>query len=347
MRIGLVGCGYWGGKHLRVLHELGFGGHVVVTDCDRARLHDVARVYPAATVTESFQELLERSDAVIVATPASTHYSFARQAIEAGRHVLVEKPFTTSSQEARELVQMARERGLVLMVGHIFLYSQPVRALHALVREGRMGRVLHLDSQRLGFGLLQSDIHVLWDLASHDISILAYLLGEWPQQAAARAVTHLHSQRLWEVGHAHLWFPSGASAHVHVSWLFPYKVRQLVVVGSCATAIYDDTSPEPLRVCEREIRFPAANGRRGWCTPSYRSGDVHLPHIPQREPLLEEVTEFVRCIDSGSPSLSDGAFGLRVVQVLEALDASLARDGQAVPVEVLSAAPVTGEGLQP
>jgi len=333
VRIGLVGCGYWGAKHLRVLHELGHGPRVVIADCDRERLAELARVYPSVGVAADYDELLERTDAVIVATPCSTHYELARRALLAGRHVLVEKPFTASSAQAEELVGLARARGLVLMVGHTYLYSQPVRALRALVREGRVGQVLHLDSQRLGFGLLQPDVHVLWDLASHDISILAYVLGEWPQRAAAWGAHHLNRRYLWEVGHAHLWFPGGASAHVHASWLFPYKVRHLLVVGSFATAIYDDTSAEPLRLCERQILFTASDGHDGWSPPTYRQGDAYLPHVPRREPLLEEDAEFLRCIASGEPPLSDGHLGLMVVRVLEALDRSLARDGQPAAVE--------------
>ncbi|MCS7275686.1 MAG: Gfo/Idh/MocA family oxidoreductase [Dehalococcoidia bacterium] len=333
MRIGLVGCGYWGSKHLRVLHELGRGVDVVIADSDRDRLEQLARVYPSVGMASDYDELLERCRAVIIATPPASHYGLARRALLADRHVLVEKPFTTSSSQARELVELAQRRRLVLMVGHTFLYSPPVRALRAIVQEGRLGRVLHLDSQRLGFGLLQPDIHVLWDLASHDIAILAYLLGQWPRQASAWAAHHLGQQPHWEVGHAHLRFPDGASAHVHASWLCPYKVRQLTVVGSRASIVYDDTSPEPLRLCERQILLPEVDGQRQWVPPSYRWGDAHLPHVPLMEPLLEEDAEFLRCIEDGSPPLSDGHWGLRVVQVLEALDRSLACGGLEVEVE--------------
>ena len=345
MRIGLVGCGYWGAKHLRVLHELGYGPGLVVSDSDEARLREVARTYPSVIAAADYAQLLEMTDAVIVATPPASHYTLAREALLAGRHVLVEKPFTVHSWEARELVDLARERQCILMVGHTFLYSAQVRALRLLLQEGRIGRVLHLDSQRLGFGFLQSDIHVFWDLAPHDISIFLYLTGQQPEKVAARAVHHLNDRNLWEVGHAHLWFPEGVSAHIHVSWLYPYKVRQVTVVGSTGTAIYDDMSAEPLRVCEREICFLSQNGKEEWRPPTYRWGDVYLPHVPQREPLLEEDAEFLHCVLTGAPPLSDGELGLSVVRILEALDTSLALDSQAVPLvpSPESLTPSTGE----
>jgi predicted dehydrogenase len=347
MRIGLVGCGYWGAKHLRVLHELGHGPHLVIADQDRGRLQQLARIYPGVALAHSYGELLERCQAVIVATPPASHYPLAREALLAGRHVLVEKPFATSSAQAQELVALAQERGLVLMAGYTFLYSPPVRALRALVQAGRVGQVLHLDSRRLGFGLLQSDVHVLWDLACHDIAILAYLLGQWPQRAAAWAVSYLHRRRLWEVGHAYLWFPGGASAHLHVGWLFPYKVRQLTVLGSAATAIYDDTSEEPLRLCQRQVIFPDGEGQDGWTPPSYRWGDVHLPHVPYQEPLLAEDAEFLHCVVSGTTPLSDGRLGLLVVRVLEALDRSLAQEGRAVRVPSQPLPPAVQEQPRP
>lgn len=338
IKVGVAGCGYWGSKHLRVVDELPESELAAICDPNAAQLKKAAARYGGALPTQSFDELLASGvEAVVVATPANTHFPLVRQALLAGRHVLVEKPMAASTEEALELVHLAEERGLTLMVGSTFLYSAPVRFLRELVQGGGLGRPLYIHSARLNFGLLRQDVDVLWDLAPHDLAIISYVLDQAPVSLGARVV-HCTGAALPEVAHADLRFRDDVLAHVEVSWLHPAKVRRLTIVGSAGMAVYDDVAAgEAVRIYDRKVTpRPAKNG--GPPPVDYSFGDVRIPHLEEVEPLQAQCAHFLQCIRTGERPLSDGRHGLEVVRILEALERSAAAGGVMEPFDQMDLA---------
>ncbi len=334
VRVGVIGCGYWGPHLIRNLHDMPEVELVGVADERPERLEHVCRSYPTVRPFPDHRRLLESDlDAVVVATPIRTHFELTRAALLAGRHVLVEKPLAGSSAEAAELVRLASGRRRVLMVGHTFLYNPAVRELRRLVQEGELGRIYYADSARLNLGLFQRQANVAWDLAPHDISILMYLLGRAPLMVSARGSSYFRSG-IHDVCYLELLFAGDTTAHVHVSWLDPDKVRRLTLVGDRRMAVYDDVSAEAkLRVYDRGVEYPGADAC-GELELAYRHGQIVIPYISWREPLRVECEHFVQCIRSGDQPLSDGLHGLTVVATLDAADRSLRSGGVRVPVEV-------------
>jgi predicted dehydrogenase len=325
-RIAVVGYGYWGSKHVRVLSTLP-GVSVTVVDPEPARLAEAAARYPAAGLASDLCTALGEVDAVVIATPPGTHAALACQALDAGRHVLVEKPLTTSVRDAELLVDTAARRGVQLMVGHTFEYNAAVWKLRELVRSGALGRILYVDTARLSLGRYQTDVNVIWDLAPHDISIVSYVLDELPTSTQVWSHTSIDSQRA-DVAYLRLHFEASAvNAYVHVSWLSPNKVRRVTVVGEKKMAVYDDMSDtERIRVYDvgvdiHSIDDPAA----AHAMPvSYRTGDIVSPYVPFNEPLMVQDQHFVDCIRTGAPPNTTGERGLAVVRVLAATDSAAA-----------------------
>ena len=323
-RVAVVGYGYWGSKHVRVLSSTP-GVAVTVVDARPERLEEAAAYYPAAGLAEDLDKILDDVEAIVVATPPGSHASLARRALDAGKHVLVEKPLTTSVADAEELVDLADSRGVHLMVGHTFEYNPAVWKLRELIRSGALGRILYLDTARLSLGRYQTDVNVIWDLAPHDISIVSYLLDEVPTPAAVWVDCNIDQQHA-DVARLRLDFPgAGTHAFVHVSWLHPKKVRQVTVVGEKKMAVYDDLSDnERIRVYDigvdvQEIDDPA----NAHAVPvTYRTGDIISPYVPFDEPLLLQDQHFVACIRDGTRPRTPGARGLDVVRVLAAADAA-------------------------
>jgi predicted dehydrogenase len=267
-------------------------------------------------------------DAVVVATPVSTHGRIVREALEHGKHVLVEKPIAASSAEAAELVNLARERGLVLMVGHTFLYHPAVRALRDIVRSGELGDLYYVHSQRLNLGLFQHDVNVIWDLAPHDISILSYVIGAEPLAAAARGEAYVR-RGIEDIAFVDLLFPNRVRAAVHVSWLDPNKVRRTTIVGSRKMVVWDDVEMlEKIRIYDTGVDPLPHTDDFGEFHLSYRYGNITIPHLPATEPLRVECEHFVDCIRTGTTPLTDGQNGLDVVRVLEAATRSLKDAGK-------------------
>jgi predicted dehydrogenase len=332
LRVGVVGCGYWGPYLVRNLHDMPDIDLVGVADRRPDRLAYVLRTYPAVRPFAEHAELLDADvDAVVLATPIHTHFALAREALLAGKHVLVEKPLATSVAEAAELVRLARERDRTLMVGHTFLYNPAVRELRRIVESGELGRIHYADSARLNLGLFQRHSNVVWDLAPHDVSILTYVLGQVPVRVSARGLACIQPG-VHDVCYLELIFPDG-SANVHVSWLDPDKVRRLTVVGDRRMAVYNDVSTvEKLRIYDRGVEAPAIDNY-GEFELAYRHGQIVIPHIQWREPLRLECEHFAHCVRTRSRPLSDGEQGLAVVAVLEAASRSLERGGERVPVE--------------
>ena len=327
--IGVVGCGYWGPKHVRNYHELAEANLTTVCDLSEDRLRQVRTQYPYVKTTPNFEDLLRDSvDAVVIATPVDTHYRLAKEALLHDKHVLIEKPMTASGQEASELIELAEKRNLVLMVGHTYEYHPAVEFLKELVNSGELGEIYGIDAERLNLGLFRRDVNVLWDLAPHDICIVLSLLDEEPVAVSARGAHHI-DPGIHDDAYLELLFSNGTTGHVHVSWLHPRKIRQITIVGSKKMAVYDDVSEtEKIHIYDKGLAIPDDGNDKFSAWPlNYRYGDVVIPFISNAEPLKLECSHFIKCIIEGKRPRSDGWAGYRVTSILEAADRSLANGG--------------------
>jgi predicted dehydrogenase len=335
--VAIVGCGYWGRNYARVLSEL--PGAYVATVCDAfvERLDAIAAAFPGVGVTSSLEEALEFPgvQAAVVATPPSTHFPVAKSCLERGIHVLVEKPITTRSEDAGQLIDLADAFGLTLMAGHTFVYNAGIRKLKEYVDRGDIGRLYYLYARRTNLGPIRTDVNAVWDLAPHDISIFDFLLGASPEWVSAIGSCLLCDDRE-DVGFVSLMYPEGVAAHVHVSWADPNKTREVVLVGSDKRIVFNDLNPlEPVRVFDKGVTRPEAS-TYGEFTFLLRDGDIVSPMIQASEPLKTQCDHFLDCVRNGERPLTDGHSGRRVVEVIEAIDGSLRRQG----------APVVGPGIE-
>jgi predicted dehydrogenase len=339
LRVAVVGCGYWGSKHVRVAYAADAVDEVVLVDQREDRLGTLGRSYKHAPRFSGLAQALPHVDAVIVATPPSTHVATALTAIEAGKHVLVEKPLALDVMSARQLVSAAADAGVILMAGHTFEYNPAVRKLAELVRNNELGELYYVDSARLNLGLYQSDVNVILDLAPHDISIINHVLGRKPVTVQAWASRHAH-RTFEDVAYLRLTyddFPGGEglSANIHVSWLDPCKVRRVTAVGSKKMTVYDDLAAEErIKVLDRGVSQSGDLDNLTQPPMSYRYGDVLVPFISPGEPLAVQDEHFFDCVLTGATPLTDGANGIAVVEVLEAAERSR-RLGRPVRLEEL------------
>lgn len=334
LRVAVVGAGYWGPKHVRVLHGIAGVTSVVLVDGRPDRLAVLARGYPGDRACASLREALPYVDAVVIATPPSTHAALAMSAIEAGKHVLVEKPLAPRLSDARQMVAMADRAGVTLMVGHTFEYNPAVRKLRELIQQRELGDLYYLDSARLNLGLYQSDVNVIFDLAPHDVSIINHVLGTPPVAVQAWGARHAHP-RFEDVAYLRLFYEDhGLAANIHVSWLDPGKVRRVVAVGSRKMAVYDDLAEERIRVLDKGVDPQLPESGSTQPPMSYRYGDIVSPFLAPDEPLSLQDKHFVDCAVSGTRPLTDGRNGLAVVEVLQCAQLSL-RLGHPVLLEEL------------
>lgn len=325
LRVAVVGCGYWGSKHVRVLHSTEGVQQVVAVDSSPRRVSTLTRTLPGVVGAGALEDVLDDVDAVVVATPPSGHLPLGLQALEAGKHVLVEKPLTPTVAEARQLVDAADRAGRVLMVGHTYEFNPVVWELATMVRSGELGDLYYFDAARLNLGLYQSDVNVILDLAPHDISISNRVVGGEPVWVEAWGSTHAHPD-LEDVAYIRIQYANpDVVANIHVSWLDPHKVRRVTVVGSKKMAVFNDMAPEErLRIFDKGVEAPASDTEDFSQPPmSYRYGNIVTPYIEGKEPLALEDAHFVDSILTNSTPLTDGRSGLRVVQVLEAAQRSL------------------------
>jgi len=269
-------------------------------------------------------------DAVVVATPVDLHYEFAKRGLEAGKHVFVEKPMTSSAAHSGELVDLANEKNLTLMVGHTFIYSAPVRKIKEIIESGELGEIYYINSRRLNLGLFQKDINVTWDLAPHDISIILYIFGTTPRSVNCQGKAHINPG-IEDVTSLCLNFDNGGFATIQSSWLDPNKVREMVFVGSKKMLVFDDNEPlEKIKIYDKRVEVPPHYDDFASFTYSYHYGDMYAPWIQQAEPLKVETAHFLDCARNGEKSLSSGESGHHVVQILEASSRSLEIGGAEV-----------------
>lgn len=337
LRIGVVGCGYWGSKHVRVLSGIAEVGAVVVIDRDARIRQAIATAFPAVRGFAELDEALPEIDALVIATPPSSHAAMALAAIEAGKHVMLEKPMTTTVADARKLIAAAEAAGVVLMAGHTFEFNPAVRELRRRLDQGELGHTYYIHSARLNLGLYRNDVDVVWDLAPHDISIMNYLLRAAPDRVSAWGSAHA-CRDVNDLAYVKLHYDRlGVTGHVHVSWLDPRKVRTVTVVGSRKMAIYDDVADERLRIFDCGVEPGEAVAGQNGLVPferpfAYRQGDIVSPRLPTDEPLVVEDRHFVDCIRGEAEPLAGGASGLAVVAVLEAIDQAVA-EGRTIAVD--------------
>jgi predicted dehydrogenase len=331
--VGLIGLGYWGPNLLRVFSENPDVSLRWICDLDRERLAASKRRYPAVRVTTQMDRLLADPsvEAVAIATPVHTHYDLAARALAAGKHVFVEKPLAASTAHADDLAALAVAQDRILLCGHTFVYSPPVRTVKRMLEAGTLGEIYFISSSRVNLGIHQRDVSVIWDLGPHDFSILLYWLSELPTTVRAVGRDSI-VKGIADVAFITMSFASGIVANVELSWLAPSKLRRTVMVGSERMVIYDDGASEPVRVFDRGVVYedPATFGEYHL---SYRTGDVLSPKIESYEPLGLELGDFVSAIRAGERMEFHTALARSVVRVVEAADRSLALGGREVSLD--------------
>jgi predicted dehydrogenase len=335
VRIGVIGCGYWGPNLIRNFHQLPNCNMLMCSDLDEKKLNRMMTLYPGIKGTKDVNTLIDNPeiDAVVIATPVFTHYALARQVLLHEKHAFIEKPLCHSSEACLDLIRLATKQGKILMVGHTFEYTAAVNKIKEIIENGELGEILYISSVRLNLGIFQPDINVIWDLAPHDISIITYILEDHPILVNSQGKGH-YRKDIEDVATITLNFQNGAIAFVHTSWLDPNKVRRTTVVGGKKMLVYDDTEPqEKIKIYDKGVEAPPYYDTFGEFAFSYRYGDIHSPRIEDYEPLRKECFHFLECIQKNQIPRSDGYSGLRVVSVLEAASESLKRDGKAVPVK--------------
>jgi predicted dehydrogenase len=333
--IGIVGYGYWGPNLVRNFSEVKGAQVAAVCDLSPDKLAIAQRRYPTIRATSDFNELLRdpKVDAVVVATPVRTHFKLAMAALKAGKHVLVEKPITETSAEARQLIEEAARRKVVLMVDHTFIYTPAIRKIRELVSANELGNIYYYDSVRVNLGLFQQDVNVIWDLAVHDFSILEYILDRHPIAVSANGASPVASSPE-SIAYVSLFFDNGTIGHVSVNWLAPVKVRQVLIGGSRKMIVFDEMAPsEKVKVYDKGVTLTDDPQQIYNLRVGYRAGDMWAPQLSTKEALLSECEHFVDCIAHGSKPDTDGAMGMRVVELLEAATKSLKLRGQ--PVEIV------------
>ncbi len=328
--IGVIGCGYWGPNLVRNFYQGRNSRVVSVADLDEKRLSYIQELYPPIAVTKDYQEVLTDStvEAVVVATPVQHHARIVIEALEAGKHVLVEKPMASSAAECEAMIAAADKAGRVLMVGHTFEFTDPVRRMKTILDEGMLGKLYYVNSQRLNLGLFRNDVNVVWDLAPHDISILLHMTeGRMPVAVQATGAAHINP-KVEDVATVTLEFDDGLIAFIQCSWLDPKKVRQTTLVGSKKMLVYNDIEPtEKIWIYDRGVDGPPSYSTFDEFPYTYRYGDITIPRIGGAEPLRTQAQHFLECIENGRKPLTDGASGLRVVRILEASSESLRSSG--------------------
>jgi predicted dehydrogenase len=332
LKVGVIGCGYWGPNLIRNFTQLNRSDVIRVADLDEVRLKYIKGLYPFVETTIDYRDIIDdpEIDIVAVVTPVHTHYKFASEALCAKKHVFVEKPITASAIEAENLIDLAEKYQRKLMVGHTFIYTSAVQKMKEIICSGELGDIYYINSQRLNLGLFQQDINVIWDLAPHDISIILYLLDLKPTTTSAIGTSHINSA-MEDVAVLTMKFSNSLIAFVQTSWLDPDKIRKMTVVGSKKMLVFDDVQPtEKIRIYDKGVEMPKHYDTYAEFHYSYKYGDIIIPKIDGSEPLYVELDHFLDCITNDETPLTDGYDGLYVVQILEAAEESLKNDNRPV-----------------
>lgn len=329
LKVGVIGAGAWGRNHVRTAAASSEAELVAICDTNPEARVSLMKQYPGATVTDSAARLLEKVEAVIVATPATSHAELGNMAIEAGVPALIEKPFALTVADAEQLAEKAEKRNVPILVGHLLEYHPVVERLKEMLGKSELGDLYYLYSQRVNLGQIRPDENALWSFGPHDVSVALYLLGEMPVTLSAQGKSYLQ-QGIEDVVFLNLTFASGVMAHVQMSWLDPHKVRRLTVVGSRQMAVFDDMQPrEKLTIYDKGVNRPPEYRSYGESL-TIREGDIFIPRLPNVEPLTVQFQHFIRVVRGEEKGRADHADGVRVVRVLDAATRSLAQGGALV-----------------
>jgi predicted dehydrogenase len=332
IKVGVVGCGYWGPNLVRNFRSLPECQLKMMCDISKERLKHLIALYPEVEGETSYDHMLNGVgiDACVIATAVRLHFPMAKAALLAGKHVMIEKPMAGSAAQCEELVAIAKEKGLVLMIGHTFLYSPAVRKIKEIIDRGDIGEIRYICARRLNLGLFQKDINVAWDLAPHDLSIILHLLEQMPQSVNCRGSAHV-TPGVEDVTSMSLTFSKERSAMIHSSWLDPRKVREMTIVGSKRMIVYDDVAQqEKIRIFDARVERPPHYDTFAEFHYAYHYGDTYAPYIKQEEPLKTECQHFLDCIAKGKEPLTGGKQGWDLVKILEASSESLRQGGAAI-----------------
>lgn len=327
LRVGLVGYGYWGVNLFRNLSASRHFQLVSVADHSEARRAAIPPTFDRAQVVQSADHVLGSKDidAVFIATPVATHFELAKRAINAGKHVFVEKPMCATVAEAEELVALAEQEGVVLMVDHTYLFTGAVQCVARTIQAGELGQLCYYDLIRINLGLFQPDVNVLWDLAPHDLSILDHLLDEEPTRISASGYCHVN-RHLPDIAYLTLHYASNVVAHLNLSWMSPVKVRRVSIGGTRKMIVWDDLNREErIKIFNSGIQFQPED-QRSVITPDYRIGDIYSPRVPNQEALASVVEHFAQVVGGTASSIMDGQRGLRIVRTLQAAQKILDED---------------------
>lgn len=332
--VGIIGYGYWGPNLVRNFQAVSGCKVKKVADGRTERLQLLSKNYPNIEGVTAASDIMNDNeiDAVIIATPVFTHYPLAKEALQKGKHVLVEKPLTSSVAEAEELIALADQKGLLLMVDHTFLYTGAVQKMKAVIESGTLGKIKYLDSTRINLGLFQPDINVLWDLAPHDISILNYLIGERPVSVNATGITHTRNG-IENIAYLTLNYSSDFIAHFNCSWTSPVKVRMMLIGGDQQMIVFNDLEPtEKIKIYDTGYDHKIDEDEKNRIMVDYRIGDVYVPKVELKEALLGMANDFISCIHTKKQPVSNAILGLDVIKVLEASNESIKSNGKEVQI---------------
>ncbi len=335
LNIAVVGCGYWGPNLVRNFRSLPDCSVTTICDVSQDRLKHLKGLYPDVETETNYENLLNDAtlDAIVIATSVKYHFPMAKSSILAGKHTFIEKPLASSVAQCEELVALAKQKGVILMVGHTFLYSPAIRKIKEIVANGDIGKIRYISARRLNLGLFQKDINVAWDLAPHDISIILHIMGESPLSISCRGAAHI-TPGIEDVTSMSLYFAEEKSAIIHSSWLDPKKIREMTIVGSERMIIYDDVAQqEKIKIFDARVDRPPHYDTFAEFHYAYHYGDMYSPYIKQDEPLKTECQHFLDCIRTGKTPLTDGNKGLEVVRILEASSASLKLQGAPIHLQ--------------
>lgn len=332
IKVAIIGYGYWGPNVLRAFSEVASAQIVVCCDLKTKNLQLVKQRYPSIKTTTDVDDILkdESINAVIITTPLSTHYPIALKALKAKKHVWIEKPMTQNSEQAKKLIKLAQKNNLLIFVDHIFLYTQAVSYLKKFIQSGNLGDIYYFDSRRINLGIVQQDNNVIWDLATHDISIMCHLLDKLPKEVSAYGTTHI-KKGFEDIAYLNFSFDdNNISSHVAVSWLSPVKMRRTILAGSKKMVTYDDLeTSEKIKIYDYGIS-PKKSYRPDSPTTGhqYRTGSIHSPALEGKEALQNAANHFIECIKFNKQPLSNGQAGYQLVKILEAASKSLNHKGK-------------------
>jgi len=330
IKIGVIGYGYWGPNIVRNLQGLDSTRTELICDSNPSAQARARKAHPGIRIVSDADEVLRSAsiDAVAIITPVWTHYELAKKALENGKHVFIEKPFASNSAQAQELINLAAQKNLQIMVDHTFLFTGAVRKIRELTESGALGDLYYYDSLRVNLGLFQHDVSVIWDLAPHDLAIMDYVIKGDPEAVVATGERHLNGVE--DVAYMTVYFPRNIIAHINVNWLSPVKIRTTLIGGQKKMLVWNDlVADEKVRVYDKGVQITSGEGIRNLLV-SYRTGDMWAPQLEQLEALHVELDYFAKCITNKETPFNDGHAGLRVVQMLEAAEASIRKRGEVI-----------------